>query len=534
MLAEPILSLAVSVAAEHSVQGVLNAIVRGLAAQFHVALARIWLLSPGDICDSCFMRAKCLDQTQCLHLMASAGNPANSPGEDWTFLQGYFRRIPLEATKVGEVGTTETPILIKDFAPQNQWTIRPDWARRESIRGFVAHPLVFQGKILGVLALFSRECLSEQDSTWISIFAKQAAVAIANARAFEEIARLRNQWDLDKAYLHEHVKEGFVFGEIVGKDPALQKVLRQVQMVAHTNATVLIGGESGTGKELIARAIHDESPRRDRPMVTVNCASVPRELFESEFFGHVKGAFTGALRDRTGRFQLADKGTIFLDEVGEIPIELQSKLLRVLQEGQFERVGDDKTHHVDVRVISATNRDLSREVEASRFRQDLYYRLCMFPIHMPPLRQRRQDIRPLAAHFLNLSCRRLNCPDVQLTEHAMELLSAYDWPGNVRELQNVIERAVILSPSGPLRIDLVLSDTASTPGVAISHFQNSIRAGIVLSQQEMNRRQHENMLAALEKTRGRIYGSGGAAEILGIRPTTLAYRLKRMGIKRPM
>ena len=204
---------------------------------------------------------------------------------------------------------------------------------------------MFQGKILGVLALFSRESLSEQDSTWIGIFAKQAAVAIANARAFEEIARLRNQLELENAYLHEQVKEGFAFGEIVGKDPALQKVLRQVQMVARTNATVLIGGESGTGKELIARAIHDGSPRRDRPMVTVNCASVPRELFESEFFGHVKGAFTGALRDRIGRFQLADKGTIFLDEVGEIPIELQSKLLRVLQEGQFERVGDDKTHH---------------------------------------------------------------------------------------------------------------------------------------------------------------------------------------------
>ena len=193
-------------------------------------------------------------------------------------------------------------------------------------------------------------------------------------------------------------------------------------MVARTNATVMIGGESGTGKELIARAIHDGSPRRDRPMVTVNCASVPRELFESEFFGHVKGAFTGALRDRTGRFQLADKGTIFLDEVGEIPIELQSKLLRVLQEGQLERVGDDQTRQIDVRVISATNRDLSREVEASHFRRDLYYRLCMFPIHMPPLRERRQDIRPLATHFLNLSRRRLNCPDVRLTEHAVELL----------------------------------------------------------------------------------------------------------------
>jgi transcriptional regulator with GAF, ATPase, and Fis domain len=305
-------------------------------------------------------------------------------------------------------------------------------------------------------------------------------------------------------------------------------------MVARTNAAVLIGGESGTGKELIARAIHDTSLRRDRPMVTVNCATVPRELFESEFFGHVKGAFTGALRDRIGRFQLADKGTIFLDEVGEIPIELQSKLLRVLQEGQFERVGDDKTHHVDARVISATNRDLSREVEAGRFRQDLYYRLCVFPIQMPTLRERREDIRPLAAHFLNLSSRRLNWPDVRLTEDAVELLSAYDWPGNVRELQNVIERAVILSQSGPLRIDLVLDSSVSAPAARNSHFSTQKSEGTVLSQKEMNRRDAENILAALEKTRGRVYGSGGAAEILGMRPTTLAYRLKRMGIKSPL
>ena len=534
MIAESILSLAVSVAAEHSVQGVLNTIVRGLAAHPHVALARIWLSSPGDVCDSCFMRAKCPDQTECLHLMASAGSPTNSPGEDWTFLHGHFRRMPFKVTKIGEVGTSENPILIKDFAPQNHWIARPDWARREGIRSFAGHPLVFQGKSLGVLALFSREPLVEQESTWIGIFAKQAAVAIANARAFEEIARLRKQLEIENAYLHEQVKESFAFGEVVGKDPALQKVLQQVRMVARTNATVMIGGESGTGKELIARAIHDGSPRRDRPMVSVNCASVPRELFESEFFGHVKGAFTGAFRDRTGRFQLADKGTIFLDEVGEIPIELQSKLLRVLQEGQLERVGDDQTRQIDVRVISATNRDLSREVEASRFRRDLYYRLCMFPIHMPPLRERRQDIRPLATHFLNLSCRRLNCPDVRLTEHAVELLSAYDWPGNVRELQNVIERAVILSQSGALRIDLVLGDTASTPGIAPTHFQTNTSGRIVVSKQEIDRREHENIIAALEKTRGRVYGSGGAAEILGMKPTTLAYRLKKMGIKRPM
>ena len=230
MIAEPLLSLAVSVAAEHTVQGVLNTIVRGLAAQPHVALARIWLLSPGDICDSCFMRAKCPDQTECLHLVASAGNPTNSPGEDWTFQHGHFRRMPLKATKIGEVGTTENPILIKDFAPENHWIARPDWARREGIRSFAGHPLVFQGKILGVLALFSREPLVEQESTWIGIFAKQAVVAIANARSFEEIARLRHQLELENAYLHAEIAER---KNAEGALLSSEAQLKQAQAVAH-------------------------------------------------------------------------------------------------------------------------------------------------------------------------------------------------------------------------------------------------------------------------------------------------------------
>src|SRR6185437_4789595 len=250
------------------------------------------------------------------------------------------------------------------------------------------------------------------------------------------------------------VKERLAFGEIVGRSPALEEVLHKVEMVARTDTAVLITGESGTGKELVARAIHDRSVRRDRPLVTVNCASVPRELFESEFFGHVKGAFTGALRDRAGRFQLADNGTIFLDEVGEIPVELQSKLLRVLQEQRVERVGEDRVRQLDVRVIAATNHNLQQDCDAGRFRRDLYYRLSVFPIELPPLRDRREDIRLLAEHFLSLAARRLNCPEVRLTDDGLERLIAYDWPGNIRELHNVIDRAVILSQRGPLRIDL--------------------------------------------------------------------------------
>ena len=256
----------------------------------------------------------------------------------------------------------------------------------------------------------------------------------------------------------------------------------------------------------------------------MNCASVPRELFESEFFGHVKGAFTGALRDRVGRFQLADKGTLFLDEVGEIPIELQSKLLRVLQEGTFERVGEDHARRVNVRVIAATNRDLVDEVAAGRFRKDLYFRLCVFPLRMPPLRERLEDIRVLAEHFAQLASNRLRIPHAPLTPCDVELLGRYPWPGNVRELHNVIERAVIISQGGPLQVDVVLGPCGTKLHSA------AVRAS-VLSKDEMKRRDRENILQALEQSRGKIYGIDGAAAILDMKPTTLTSRMKKMKLQ---
>src|SRR5215831_9347606 len=331
MEADRLLSLAVAVAAERDFQGVLQTIVQGLASQPGVALARIWLLAPGDICDSCFLREKCGDRTRCLHLVASAGTPLHPQNEDWS-LNGFFRRLPMNAYIVGHVGATGKATLIRDVASDHLHLARPEWVQSEGIRSIAAHPLISRDEVLGVLAVLAREPLDERASDWLGAFANQAAVAIANARAFEELDRLRKQLEMENAYLHEQVKERLAFGEIIGQSTALHDVLRQIDMVARTDATVMLTGESGTGKELAARAIHELSARRDRPLVTVNCASVPRELFESEFFGHVKGAFTGAMRDRIGRFQLADQGTIFLDEVGEIPLEQQSKLLRVLQE----------------------------------------------------------------------------------------------------------------------------------------------------------------------------------------------------------
>jgi len=540
MEAERLLSLAVAVAAERTVQGVLQTIVQGLASHPGVALARVWLHSAGDICDSCFLRDACLDRTQCLHLVASAGTPTNSPGEDWSLLQGHFRRIPMNNFKVGLVGASGTAVLLQDVASEPERIARPGWVHREGIRSFAAHPFVSRDKVLGVLAAFTREPLDRRAFAWLGMFANQAAVAIANAQAFEELDRLRKQLEMENAYLHEQVEEVRAGGEIVGRSPALLEVLQQIDMVARTDTAVLINGESGTGKGLAARAIHERSARRDRPLVTVNCASVPRELFESEFFGHVRGAFTGAVRDRIGRFQLAHGGTIFLDEVGEIPLELQSKLLRVLQEQQVERVGEDRVRQLDVRVIAATNHDLKRECEDGRFRRDLYYRLSVFPIEVPPLRNRPEDIGLLAVHFLGLAMRRLNCPGVLLTNQALEQLIAYDWPGNVREMQNVIERAVILSQRGPLRIDRVLGTSEAvargTPSrlpVNLVEPQSQSNGNRVLSTPELIRRERDNIVAALEQTGWKVSGRGGAAEILGVKPTTLASRLKRFGIERP-
>ena len=345
--------------------------------------------------------------------------------------------------------------------------------------------------------------------------------------ALAEVDRLRERLELENAYLQEEIRIETNPRGIIGQSEAIQKTLRQVKLVAPTAATVMITGESGTGKELIARAIHEASSRSDRPLIRVNCAAIPRELFESEFFGHAKGAFTGAIRDRIGRFELADGGTLFLDEVGEIPLELQGKLLRVLQEGNFERVGEERTRSVDVRVIAATNRDLKLEVQRGRFREDLYFRLNVFPVESVPLRDRREDIPLLAQHFLMNESKALKS-SLRLSEGDARRLSRYDWPGNVRELQNVIERAAILAHNGRLRIDLpdaLAPHAPSGPGR-----QKAEAKPAVMTSAEMRDHERANILAALEACNGKVFGPGGAAELLDIRPTTLASRMKALGL----
>jgi transcriptional regulator with GAF, ATPase, and Fis domain len=354
---------------------------------------------------------------------------------------------------------------------------------------------------------------------------KRRQLEIANQElklANEELSYLRSKLEQENTYLREEVQDELAYGEIIGKSQRLQEVLTQIVQVSQADAPVLIEGETGTGKELVARAIHEKSHRKNHPLIKVNCAAVPHELFESEFFGHLQGAFTGAMKDRLGRFHLADGGTLFLDEVSEIPLELQSKLLRVLQEGSFEKVGDDKTRSVDVRIIAATNRNLQKEMEEGRFRQDLYYRLSVVPIFVPPLKERCEDIPLLAAEFIKKLARKTNRTQKTLTLENIQKLQAYDWPGNIRELQNVLERSWIISPDVSLKIDL--ESQSSAPA--------KVTPQVILSEEKIKMQEKENLLSALNKANGKVYGPGGAAEILGVQPATLAYRIKKLGIQK--
>jgi formate hydrogenlyase transcriptional activator len=340
----------------------------------------------------------------------------------------------------------------------------------------------------------------------------------------QEKARIEAQ----NTYLLDEIRAEQNFGDIVGGSSGLKKVMEQVGLVAPTDATVLITGESGTGKELVARAIHERSARSEHPLVKLNCSAVPEGLFESEFFGHVKGAFTGALKDKPGRFELANGGTLFLDEIGEVPLAMQAKLLRVLQEQELERVGDTRTRKVNVRVIAASNRDLKKEVDEARFRRDLFYRLSVFPIEVPPLRDRLKDVGRLAAHFIRQSTRRMNRPEPQLTKTALDQLASYDWPGNVRELQNTIERAIILWSEGPLTFDLPSARTSKpTEGQ-----EKPLTKASLPTRDELKRQEREAIINALKQTNGKVSGPGGAAELLGMKPTTLASRISALGVDR--
>ncbi len=521
-----------AIANERSLEKALGQIVEGLAEQAGIVLARIWLIHPGDICQNCKMKSECPDQTSCLHLAASDGFSLKDKELRWNTLEGSHRRFPLGARKVGRIGKTGEPALLQIVGHSADWARDTRWVRDEKISSFAGQPLMFRGQIFGVIAIFSRTKLDGTDLSLLRTFADNSAAAIANARAFEEIESLRLQLELENEYLREEINSATVPGDFVGASHALQKTLRQVELVAPTDTTVLIQGESGTGKELVARRIHDQSSRSDRPLIKVNCASVPRELFESEFFGHVKGAFSGAVRDRRGRFELADGGTLFLDEIGEIPMELQSKLLRALQEGVFERIGEERSREVDIRIIAATNRDLKREVAEGRFREDLYYRLSVFPIETIPLRLRTADIPPLAQHFLNLACQKIGVEPTQLRKKHIQGLKEYVWPGNVRELQNIIERAVIVSQGQRFQLDIPGIVSAVQDDSFQTDSETNISELTIETYSELTKFERKMIVDVLREAGGKISGIDGAASRLGIPPSTLTSRMAKLKIKR--
>jgi formate hydrogenlyase transcriptional activator len=429
-------------------------------------------------------------------------------------------RFPIEGSASGKVFQTGKPLALSG----------PAWLESEiyqvgAVEGFQSGcflPLLSRDRVLGVLQLtrLQENAFTQDDVEFLGQVANQVAIAVDNALDYRQVTESRAKLAEEKRYLQGEIRTAHQFEEIIGASAALQQVLAQVEVVAPTDATVLIQGETGTGKELIARALHQRSARRDHPFVTVNCAAIPSGLLESELFGHERGAFTGAIAQKLGRFELAHQGTLFLDEIGDIPLDLQPKLLRVVQEQEFERLGSPRTRRVDVRLVAATNRDLAPLVEAGTFREDLYYRLNVFPIALPPLRRRTEDIPLLVRHFVHTYAQRLRKRIDTIPAEALDALASYPWPGNVRELQNVIERAVILTPDTVLRLPP-------------AEWQRSRAAtGALPGHQTLEDVERAHILQVLRDTHGVIGGPQGAAARLGLRRTTLLYRMEKLGIPR--
>jgi len=449
--------------------------------------------------------------------------------------------VPLENTPAGRAITTGLPCLARGSELDRYPSEVVNILRAEGVQAVCCVPLIHRDRTFGTLNLASRriDTFTPADVELLQPVGAQIAIAVENALAFKEIDALKDKLAVEKLYLEEEIRSELNFEEIVGESAALKRALGQVELAAPASTTVLLLGETGTGKELFARAIHNLSPRRDRTFVKINCAAIPSGLLESELFGHERGAFTGAINQKIGRFELAHRGTLFLDEAGDIPLELQPKLLRVLQEQEFERLGGNRTQRVDVRVVAATNVDLSKLVAQRAFRNDLYYRLNVFPIQIPALRERFEDIPLLVRYFVQRFSRSLNKAVEYIPADAMDALVRYSWPGNVRELENLIERAVLLSPGKELRIPRselkspdALAPADSEPSFSFTSLTSSTSLTRSISTLEEAERQH--ILRALKQTQWRIAGPKGAATLLGMKRTTLQARMRKLGIRRPV
>ena len=427
----------------------------------------------------------------------------------------------------GSVWQTQQPNITSNISELRRWPLLLERLEPHQVQSLCLLPLTTARNRLGALVFISKQpaAYDRSDLNFLQLIVNQVAVAVENALAFQEIEALKDKLAKEKAYLEEEVRTEHEFGDIVGESPSLLSVLKKVATVATTDSTVLVCGETGTGKELIARAVHDLSPRKGRTFVKLNCAAIPTGLLESELFGHERGAFTGAISQKIGRFELANQGTLFLDEVGDIPLELQPKLLRVLQEQEFERLGSTRTIRVSVRLVAATNRDLAQMVADSQFRNDLYYRLNVFPLLLPPLRERPDDIPRLVRHFTQLFARRMGRRIETITTTVMDALVRYPWPGNVRELQNVIERAVILSPGSTLMVSF--ADLQVTPA------QTAATAAATTAPVKLVEAEREHILTALTATGWVVGGPNGAAARLGMKRSTLQKKMLKLGISRP-
>jgi formate hydrogenlyase transcriptional activator len=436
---------------------------------------------------------------------------------------------------------TLKPVVIDTREPEEFVAGTTEIAVAEGIKANCIIPLVTRGRVLGILApaRTTETPFLPEDVDFLNRASGQIAIAIENALAYQEISELKDKLAQEKLYLEEEIRADSGFERIIGKSAALKRVLQMVETVAPSDSTVLLLGETGTGKELIARAIHDRSRRKDRTFVKLNCAAIPTGLLESELFGHEKGAFTGAIAQKVGRLELGDQGTLFLDEVGDIPIEIQPKLLRVLQEREFERLGSTHTRKVNVRLVAATNRDLEKMVADREFRSDLFYRLNVFPIRIPSLRERKEDIPLLVSYFAQKFAKQMQKKIESVPSVAMKALTAWEWPGNIRELENFIERAVILTRGKALEAPLTelrKTETATAADAGVDRKNRtarkatSSRPNVNAGAEEYERKQREEILEALTACKGRIGGSDGAAIRLGINRTTLMYRMRKFGI----
>jgi formate hydrogenlyase transcriptional activator len=452
----------------------------------------------------------------------------------------FFRlgkEYDLQETRISERVLESQQAVVRGDLEKEQQSPGDQRLVAEGIQSYCVVPLVAMGNSIGTFTVWSetQNRYSEADAELLQEVANQVALAIANMKSYEEIAALKARLERENVYLQEEIRTVHNFEEIVGNDPTLLELLRRVDQVAPADSSVLIYGETGTGKELIARAIHDRSARKNRPLVKVNCSAISAGLVESELFGHVKGAFTGAFERRIGRFELANGGTLFLDEVGELPLETQVKLLRVLQEREFEPVGSNRSVHVDVRIIAATNRNLQESISAGSFRSDLYYRLNVFPLEVPPLRERRSDIPQLAMFFLSRYSRNLGKRMEGISAAATESLLRYSWPGNIRELQNVIERALILSPGPILQLETDLISVSASKALrdpAREVAEAAQRTGPSSALKTLEEVERAHISAVLQQTHGVIEGANGAAKTLGMHPNTLRHRMEKLGIKR--